>query len=407
MTTDAPSTMGLSDEPARVDLILSLEPPRQRRPSIFLRWLLALPHFIVLEVISFVAVFGALGGWFAALFTGRLPTGLQKFFVGYLRYNANVISYSTLLIDKWPSINFERQADSLVDLEVNQVRLNRLAVLGRVVLVIPAMVVSGLFDFGIYPCLFTMWVVGSITGQVPRSLHQAVATILRFQIRLNAYLFLVTPSQPFSGIFGDGVVVASKVVDGREVAAPLTDDRAEDRESSTPPTGSWRIVEGARRLIVLTLVIGIIGSTLYFSLVPIRSSSTQNDRALFQAVGNSYEASQSELNIISKAFAACPDPTCIAAAIEGAGDRHLYQTTLALEKQAPYPKDISSDVSKYVVYLIDFQKDINAMAKSTTIAQQKAIVTDKIELDVGNLTYRGINVLIYLGEQEMFSFMNY
>jgi hypothetical protein len=291
MTTDTPSsTIGLTDGPAHVDLILSLEPPRQRRLSILLRWLLALPHFLVLEIVSFVAVFGALGGWFVALFTGRLPTGLQKFLTGYLRYNANVISYSTLLIDKWPSINFERQADSLVDVEVNQVRLNRLAVFGRVILMIPAFVVSGLFEFGIYPCLFTMWVLGSITGKVPRSLHQAVATILRYQIRLNAYLFLVTPLQPFSGIFGDGVVVTASVADGRVADATTTDDQAEHRGTSTASEGSWRIVAGARRLIVVTLVIGLIGSALYFTFGPIRSASTNNDSALFQAVGNSYNA---------------------------------------------------------------------------------------------------------------------
>jgi hypothetical protein len=408
MTTDTPSsTIGLTDGPAHVDLILSLEPPRQRRLSILLRWLLALPHFLVLEIVSFVAVFGALGGWFVALFTGRLPTGLQKFLTGYLRYNANVISYSTLLIDKWPSINFERQADSLVDVEVNQVRLNRLAVFGRVILMIPAFVVSGLFEFGIYPCLFTMWVLGSITGKVPRSLHQAVATILRYQIRLNAYLFLVTPLQPFSGIFGDGVVVTASVADGRVADATTTDDQAEHRGTSTASEGSWRIVAGARRLIVVTLVIGLIGSALYFTFGPIRSASTNNDSALFQAVGNSYNASVTELNVVLGTFSTCTVPSCIASAIEGAGDTHLYQTTLALEKQAPYPTGVSSNLNKYIVYLIDIQKDINAVAKSTTIAQQKEIVAGKIELDLGNLTYRGIAILIYLGEQPNFSSMNF
>jgi hypothetical protein len=408
MTTDTPSsTIGLIDGPAHIDLVLSLEPPTQRRLSIFLRWLLALPHWFVLEIVSLVAVFGALGGWFVALFTGRLPTGLQKFLTGYLRYNANVISYSTLLIDKWPSINFERQADSLVDVEVNQVRLNRLAVFGRVILLIPAFIVSGLFEFGIYPCLFTMWVVGSITGKVPRSLHQAVATILRYQIRLNAYMFLVTPLQPFSGIFGDGVVVTASVADGRVADATTTDDQAEHRGTSTASEGSWRIVAGARRLIVVTLVIGLIGSALYFTFGPIRSASTNNDSALFQAVGNSYNASVTELNVVLGTFSTCTVPSCIASAIEGAGDTHLYQTTLALEKQAPYPTGVSSNLNKYIVYLIDIQKDINAVAKSTTIAQQKEIVAGKIELDLGNLTYRGIAILIYLGEQPNFSSMNF
>jgi hypothetical protein len=274
MTHDTPSnTNGWSGEPAYVDLILSLEPPRQRRMSVLLRWLLALPHLIVLEVISVVAVFGALGGWFVALCTGRLPTGLQQFLTGYLRYNANVISYSTLLIAGWPSVNFALRADTLVDVEVNQVRLNRLAVFLRVILMIPALVVCGIFDFGIYPLLFTMWVVGSVTGRVPRPLHQAVATILRFQIRLNAYLFLLTSRQPFSGMFGDGPVDRSKRT--RDPAVTPTDNVGAQR-AAPGRGGPWRIVAGARRLIVLTLVIGVIASALYFSFAPYSSPSNRD-----------------------------------------------------------------------------------------------------------------------------------
>ena len=144
---------------------------------------------------------------------------------------------------------------------------------------------------------------------------------------------------------------------------------------------------------------------LYFTFGPIRSGSTNNDRTLFRAVGNSYNASVTELNVVLGTFSTCTGPSCIASAIEGAGDTHLYQATLALEKQAPYPTGVSSDLNKYIVYLNDIQKDINAVAKSTTIAQQKEIVTGQIELDLGNLTYRGIAILIYLGEQPNFSSM--
>lgn len=393
MTIDTPTIHGgPTDGPAHADVLLSLEPAKQNRLSVFWRWLLALPHFFVLEVIGFVAYCGALGGWFVALFTGRLPGGLHRFLTGYIRYYANVAAYSTLLTNKWPSINFEPQADSMVDVEFTQVRLNRLAVLGRVVLMIPAAVVGSLFAFGVYPLLFTMWVVGSVTGKVPRSLHEAVATILRFQLRLTAYLFLVTPLQPFSGMFGDGVL---------DAAAAHDHDEASQASSSTE--GSWRIVEGARRLIALTLVIGVIGSALYFSFVPPTFRSSSNESALFQAVGNSYNASLTELNIVIETFSTCTQASCIAAAVEGTGDTHLYQATLALEKLAPYPSGVTSALKLYTTDLIDIQNDINAVAKAPTIAQQKEIASSKVELDLGSLTYRGISILIYLGEQPNFN----
>jgi hypothetical protein len=395
MTTDLSSrNLGLSDGPARVDLLLSLEPPQQNRLSVFLRWLLALPHFFVLEIIGVVAIGGAIGGWFAALVTGRLPRGLQKFLVGYLRYSVNVDAYSTLLTNKWPTINFEPQPDSMVDVDISQVGLNRLAVFGRLVLMIPALVVSNIIGFGVYPCLFTMWVVGSITGKVPRPLHQAVATLLRFQFRFLAYMLLVTPLQPFSGMLGDGAV-ASNAGDGPEFG------------SSEESAGTWRIVTWARRLIIVTLVIGLIGWALDISFGRPTFTTTKSDSALFMTVSNSYNASVTELNIIVETFSTCTAASCISAAIEGAGDTHLYQATLALEKAAPYPSGVSSDLQKYIVSLIDVQKDINAVAKATTIAQQRGIVSGKVELDVGNLTYRGIEILIYLGEQPNFSGMRF
>jgi hypothetical protein len=239
-----------------------------------------------------------------------------------------------------------------------------------------------------------MWVVGSFTGQVPRSLHQAVATIMRFQFRLAAYGLLVTPLQPFSGLFGDRSVEAPIGLDDQEIASS-TSER------------SWRIVEGARRLIVMTLVIGLIGSALYYSLVRPTFTSTRSDSALFQTVSNSYNASVTELNIIVETFSTCTTASCIATAIEGAGDTHLYQATLALEKAAPYPSSVSSDIQKYIVSLIDIQKDINAVAKAPTIADQRVIVSGKVELDLGSLTYRGIEILIYLGEQPNFSGMRF
>jgi hypothetical protein len=392
MTIDTPSShSGPTDGPARGDVQLSLEPPTQHRLSVFLRWLLALPHFIVLEAIGFVAYGGAFGGWFVALFTGRLPSGLHRFLTGYIRYYANVAAYSTLLTNTWPSINLEPQADSMVDVEFTQVPLNRLAVLGRVVLMVPAVVVGTLLAFGVYPLLFTMWVVGSVTGKVPRALHEAVATMLRFQLRLTAYLFLVTPLQPFSGMFGDGVVDAASAHD----------------DGATPTAGPWWIVEGARRLIVLTLVIGVIGSALYFSFVPPTFTKSSNESTLFQAVGNSYDASLTELNIVIETFSTCTQASCVAAAVEGTGDTHLYQATLALEKLAPYPSGVTSALKEYTTDLIDIQNDINAVAKAPTIAQQKEIASSKVELDLGSLTYRGISILIYLGEQPNFNAMSW
>ena len=67
------------------------------------KWLLAVPHYIVLAVLSIVAVVVVVITWFAILFTGRYPKDLFDFMVGVLRYGSRVAVYAFLLTtDRYP-----------------------------------------------------------------------------------------------------------------------------------------------------------------------------------------------------------------------------------------------------------------------------------------------------------------
>ena len=67
------------------------------------KWLLAIPHYIVLfflEIAVFVVVIVV---WFAILFTGRYPRGLFDFVEGVIRWHNRVIAYSLVLVtDRYP-----------------------------------------------------------------------------------------------------------------------------------------------------------------------------------------------------------------------------------------------------------------------------------------------------------------
>jgi hypothetical protein len=68
-----------------------------------IKWLLAIPHYIVLALLGIVVFFVVIIAWFAILFTGRLPQGLHDFLVGYTRWSARVYCYSILLTtDRYP-----------------------------------------------------------------------------------------------------------------------------------------------------------------------------------------------------------------------------------------------------------------------------------------------------------------
>ncbi|HEV2311420.1 MAG TPA: DUF4389 domain-containing protein [Acidimicrobiia bacterium] len=67
------------------------------------KWLLALPHYIVLLVLDLAAWVVAIIAWFAILFTGRYPEALFRFVVNVLRWNLNVAAYAILLTtDRYP-----------------------------------------------------------------------------------------------------------------------------------------------------------------------------------------------------------------------------------------------------------------------------------------------------------------
>jgi Domain of unknown function (DUF4389) len=67
------------------------------------KWLLAIPHYIVLFVLYIGAFFVLIAAWFAILFTGRYPRGLFDYIVGVGRWHNRVTAYAfTLVTDRYP-----------------------------------------------------------------------------------------------------------------------------------------------------------------------------------------------------------------------------------------------------------------------------------------------------------------
>ncbi len=67
------------------------------------KWLLAIPHYIVLVVLNLAAVAGVIVAWFAILVTGRYPRSLFEFVEGVIRWNNRVVGYAlTLVTDVYP-----------------------------------------------------------------------------------------------------------------------------------------------------------------------------------------------------------------------------------------------------------------------------------------------------------------
>jgi hypothetical protein len=67
------------------------------------KWFLAIPHYVVLAVLSIGALFAVIAAWFAILFTGRYPRALFNYVVGVMRWSNRVSAYAFVLAtDKYP-----------------------------------------------------------------------------------------------------------------------------------------------------------------------------------------------------------------------------------------------------------------------------------------------------------------
>ena len=72
------------------------------------KWLLAIPHFIVLAVLVVIAIFAIVIAWFAVVFTGRYPRALFEYVVGVGRWGLRVQAYATLLVtDNYPPFSLK------------------------------------------------------------------------------------------------------------------------------------------------------------------------------------------------------------------------------------------------------------------------------------------------------------
>ncbi len=183
-------------------LVAFAGPARQNRLTVLVRIVLAIPHLIVLYVLGIATEVVVLISWFAALFTGRVPTGLAEFIAGYLRWTTRVYAYLYLLTDEYPSFELA-DADYPVHVAVRPGRLNRLAVLFRFILAIPAWLVSSLLSFGLGTiAIFITWLIVLVSGTMPETLYGAIAAVVRYMTRFYGYMLLLTGTYP-KGLFGD------------------------------------------------------------------------------------------------------------------------------------------------------------------------------------------------------------
>jgi len=195
--------------------------PALSRWQWLVKWIFAIPHYIVLLFLNIAYVVVTLIAFFAILFTARYPRALFDFNVGVLRWRWRVAFYALTALgtDKYPPFSLKPKPEYPADLEVDHPeRLHRgLVLIKWWLLAIPHYLLLlafyggarvfasngngdlmvGYIRVSLIIALLVIAVVALLfTGRYPRGLYDFVMGINRWAIRVRAYTSLMRDEYP-------------------------------------------------------------------------------------------------------------------------------------------------------------------------------------------------------------------
>jgi hypothetical protein len=281
----------------------------QSRLTVAFRIFMAIPQLIVLWLLGVAAIVITIIGWFGALFTGRLPVFAADFLTGYLRWLSRVYAYNYLLTDVYPPFSLD-DADYPVRLAVTPGRLNRLAVLFRFFLLIPCWIVQAVVTYGALTIfLFVTWLIVLVTGQMPDAIYQALASVLRYQVRTLGFAVMLTSAYP-GGLFGDPQGYGDPqagALPGYGAQPGYAQAGYWSPASGTADGLSWRLVlsAAARKLVVLFIVLGVVLGAVNGAVQAALASNSVSALAAAEQVAADVAPVRDALNNYSTNVQAC------------------------------------------------------------------------------------------------------
>jgi hypothetical protein len=180
-----PVATAAADYPVRFDVEY---PERLSRWKIFVKWILAIPHFIIVYLLQGVAGILIVIAFFSVLFTKKWPRGLFDFVLQIERWTMNTVVYAlTLQRDEYPPFSGESGAyPVLLEVDYDE-NLSRWLIFVKWLLILPHLIVLALLAIAAYVVVFIAFFAILFTGSYPRGMFDFVTGVLRWSIRVNAY----------------------------------------------------------------------------------------------------------------------------------------------------------------------------------------------------------------------------
>jgi hypothetical protein len=185
-------------EPVRLGFEAPLEVARWRA---LVHWILAIPHFLVinfLRIAQGVCVFIA---FFAILFTKRFPPGLHRFTVLTLRYQWRVMTYLLFMRESYPPFEFEPTSEDAsgdpATLSIDYpAELSRFMPLVKWLLAFPHYIVLAILGIGALFAWIGAFFAVLFTGRYPAGIRNFFVGLSRWANRVSAYVLLLRDEYP-------------------------------------------------------------------------------------------------------------------------------------------------------------------------------------------------------------------
>jgi hypothetical protein len=266
--------------------------PRLSRWLWLFKWLLLIPHLVVLFLLW--VGFGVLSvvAFFAILFTGRYPRSLFDFNVGVLRWSWRVAFYGSGAFgtDRYPPFSLDDHPEYPATLNVEYpARLSHGLVLVKWLLALPHLLIVSVFvgsgaylagQFGEWAFTFGGGLVGllalvaavalMITGRYPQGLFDFILGLDRWVLRVAAYVGLMTDTYPPFRFDAGGADPARAV--GKDVGLPAAPVGLQPPRSRWSAGGIVAVITGSL-LVLGGLGLGTGGTALLIADSVARDSS--------------------------------------------------------------------------------------------------------------------------------------
>ena len=170
--------------------------------GMFARWLLLIPHFLVLWVLGVASGLSILVTWIPILVNGRFPSWAVDLYETTYRWGVRVAAYAVLMTGFYPPFSLSAPYPADVTVAPPSREINRLwgiPLLGLVVrslLVIPLAIVLALLGIGVWFAFFVIWIPVLVNGRFPQLGYDLFGGYLRLSTRISIYTLLVPVPYP-------------------------------------------------------------------------------------------------------------------------------------------------------------------------------------------------------------------